>query len=948
MKHKYIFLLFTMSTVFTALIYGQNKIGNNPATINGGSLLELESTSKGLLLPRIPLDDVTKWTLDGIAVNGMLIFADGTGAQAKGIYYWNSTQWSRVINSDELSALIVNYTTVSNSSTGNKLKTTVNGKVADEVSIINAITNTLTGNILETSVNGIKASVDLSPIVTANTTNSLTANDNYTLKSDVNGVISDLTPATGVVAKTLGFDATGKLVNQDASAVAITNDLSISGNTLTTNVNNVSKSANVVNGFTNTLTGNTLETSVNGIKASVDLSPIVTANTTNSLTANDNYTLKSDVNGVISDLTPATGVVAKTLGFDATGKLVNQDASAVAITNDLSISGNTLTTNVNNVSKSANVVNGFTNTLTGNTLETSVNGIKASVDLSPIVTANTTNSLTANDNYTLKSDVNGVISDLTPATGVVAKTLGFDATGKLVNQDASAVAITNDLSISGNTLTTNVNNVSKSANVVNGFTNTLTGNTLETSVNGIKASVDLSPIVAATVTTNANLTGEVTSIGNTTTITDKAVTLAKMNDLSAGSFIGRNSTNAGTPEALDLATVRTMLSIPADASFNIDRNITLPGLSVTGQNLGAGGKTMAQFFEAFFFPAVAATPPTSTLTTTTTTFPYSTWKSWGNPPSSNLSFAWSVTNLSLTDNTDDKAITSIKLKTGVTELANATPTGGNQSGSFTGIPFANTVLDAKTTFTKTYTLEVIDAQPQTVLKNIVLTMSPAIRLAYSVPTLTPATTVYEYDVNNKDITLNWAITPNDENITNISVDGNSTGSTSSTGTQAVTFKTIANGGSVSKAFPLVVTGSIYGAGTAQNSATVSWDNRLYRGTITSPIIPNDGAFTFTDTQVKALASETKLGGNWKSAAGYDFVCGTSGQYVVFAYPDDNVTPVVQYYDSNFNSWMTYTAADLNIISRANFVNQNGYTETNYKIVIVCVQYFGQTVKIRIQ
>jgi len=728
MKHKYIFLLFTMSTVFTALIYGQNKIGNNPATINGGSLLELESTSKGLLLPRIALDDVTKWTLDGIAVNGMLIFADGTGAQAKGIYYWNSTQWSRVTNSDELSALIVNYTTVSNSSTGNKLKTTVNGKVADEVSIINAITNTLTGNILETSVNGIKASVDLSPIVTANTTNSLTANDNFTLKSNVNGVISDLTPATGVIAKTLGFDTTGKLVNQETSANAITNDLSISGNTLTSNVNNVSKSANVVNGITNTLTGNTLETSVNGIKASVDLSPIV----------------------------------------------------------------------------------------------------------------------------------------------------------------------------------------------------------------------------AATVTTNANLTGEVTSIGNATTITDKAVTLAKMNDLSTGSLIGRNTVGAGSPEALDLATVRTMLSIPADASFNIDRNITLPGLSVTGQNLGAGGKTMAQFFEAFFFPAVAATPPASTLTTTTTTFPYSTWKSWGNPPSSNLSFAWSVTNLSLTDNTDDKAITSIKLKTGVTELANVTPTGGNQSGSFTGIPFANTVLDTKTTFTKTYTLEVIDAQPQTMLKNIVLTMSPAIRLTYAVPTLSPSTTVYEYDVNNKAVTLNWSITPNDETITNISVDGTSTGSTSSTGLQAVNFKTIANGGTVSKTFPLIVTGNIYGAGTAQNSAAVSWDNRLYRGTITSSVIPSDGSFAFTDTQIKALSSETKLGGNWKSTAGYDFVCGAGGQYVVFAYPDDAVTPVVQYYDSSFSSWMTYPAADLNIINRMNFVNQNGYTGTNYKVIIVCVQYFGQTVKIRIQ
>lgn len=453
---------------------------------------------------------------------------------------------------------------------------------------------------------------------------------------------------------------------------------------------------------------------------------------------------------------------------------------------------------------------------------------------------------------------------------------------------------------------------------------------------------------AATVTTNANLTGEVTSIGNTTTITNKAVTLAKMNDLPTATLIGRNSANAGTPEAIDIATARTMLSIPADVSFNTDRIITLAGTSVTGRNLGAGGKSMAQFFEAFFFPAVPATPPSCTFTTSTTTFPYSTWKNWGNPPSNKITFDWNITDLSLTDNTDDKAITSIKLKTGVTELANITPTGGNQSGNFSEISFANTIPDPKTTFTKTYTLEVIDAQPQTVLKNIELTMSPATRLIYSAPTLSPNTTVFEYDVNNKAITLNWNITTNDEAITNISVDGISTGSTSSTGTQAVVFKTIANGGSQSKTFPLTVTGDIYGAGLTQNSASVSWDNRLYRGVITSSVIPSDGSFAFTDTQVKALSSETKLGGNWKSTAGYDFVCGAGGQYVVFAYPDDAVTPVVQYYDSSFSSWMTYPAADLNIINRVNFVNQNGYAGSNYKLVIVCVQYFNQTVKIRIQ
>jgi hypothetical protein len=457
--------------------------------------------------------------------------------------------------------------------------------------------------------------------------------------------------------------------------------------------------------------------------------------------------------------------------------------------------------------------------------------------------------------------------------------------------------------------------------------------------------------IASTVTTNANMTGDITSVGNTTTITDKAVTLSKMNDIATARILGRNTAGTGSPEALDAATVKAMLNIADNVSFNIDRPITLSGNNNTGKNLGSGGKTMSQFFEAFFFPSVAATPPTNTFTTTTIplTVPYSTWKNWsgvGNPPSKNIDFSWSVTNNSLTDNSDDKAITSIKLKSGVTELATATPDGSiTQSGVFSTIPFAN-VYAPTSDFSKTYTLEVIDAQPNTVLSNITLTMSKAIQLTYGAPTV--ATTLYEYKNTDESVNVSWSITPNDEIVTAISVDGASAGSTASTGTKAVVLQSVTTGGPVSRTYPLIVTGSIYGAGTSKNTSTVSWANRLYRGAITSSVPPSDGSFSFTDTQIKALSSETKLGGDWKATAGYDFVCGAGGQYVCFAYPDDAATPTVQYYDSNFSSWMTYSAADVTVINRSNFSNQFGYTGTNYKLVFINVQYISATVKIRLQ
>jgi hypothetical protein len=98
--------LFLLLFVLTGMVQAQNKMGDNPTVVQSGSLLELESLTKGLRLPRIALNDISLWTLDGTAVSGMLIYNE-SGTVAKGIYYWNTTlaQWVRVTNATELSAL---------------------------------------------------------------------------------------------------------------------------------------------------------------------------------------------------------------------------------------------------------------------------------------------------------------------------------------------------------------------------------------------------------------------------------------------------------------------------------------------------------------------------------------------------------------------------------------------------------------------------------------------------------------------------------------------------------------------------------------------------------------------------------------------------------------------------------------------------------------------------
>ena len=84
---------------------------------------------------------------------------------------------------------------------------------------------------------------------------------------------------------------------------------------------------------------------------------------------------------------------------------------------------------------------------------------------------------------------------------------------------------------------------------------------------------------AATVTTNANLTGDVTSTGNATTIANSAVTLAKMANLAQDQFIGRTTASTGVPETATItAAARTVLDDTTVAAM-VD---TLWGATSTG------------------------------------------------------------------------------------------------------------------------------------------------------------------------------------------------------------------------------------------------------------------------------------------------------------------------------------------------------------------------------
>ncbi|HMK27877.1 MAG TPA: hypothetical protein VK483_17720 [Chitinophagaceae bacterium] len=88
------------SILLLSVLYtqAQVKIGNNPGTINSNSLLEMESTNKGFLPPRVALNSLSSVSpLSGTVPTGMLVFSTG-GTLMDGYYYWNGSVWVMLAN----------------------------------------------------------------------------------------------------------------------------------------------------------------------------------------------------------------------------------------------------------------------------------------------------------------------------------------------------------------------------------------------------------------------------------------------------------------------------------------------------------------------------------------------------------------------------------------------------------------------------------------------------------------------------------------------------------------------------------------------------------------------------------------------------------------------------------------------------------------------------------
>lgn len=82
---------------FPSFVYAQLKLGDNASTINAASILELESTNKGLVFPRISLATISSSSpLPVSLLEGTVVYntnSSTTGGSGIGLYIWTGSAW---------------------------------------------------------------------------------------------------------------------------------------------------------------------------------------------------------------------------------------------------------------------------------------------------------------------------------------------------------------------------------------------------------------------------------------------------------------------------------------------------------------------------------------------------------------------------------------------------------------------------------------------------------------------------------------------------------------------------------------------------------------------------------------------------------------------------------------------------------------------------------------
>ena len=710
------------------------KFGDNSFTIDSNAVLELESTNKGLLLPRVALTStslIAPLSAGTTLTAGMTVYNTATlNDVTPGFYYYNGTKWVRVAdNSSVPASSITGSLAVANGGTG---ATTAAGALtnlgAQSTSNLSSNVTTNTGSTtMYPSVSAVESYVT-SQVAAATPDASTTVKGKIQLAGDLSGTAASPSIAANAVTSAKILD--GEIVNADISATAAIADTKLATIATAGKVSNSATTATALNTVStivlrddsgNFSAGAITATSFTGNGSGLsNVTSTTNANLTGPITSVGNTTSVASQTGTgtkfVMDTSPTlvTPILGAATGtsLSVSGQLTSTVATGTAplvVTSttpvaNLSIGGNAATaTNATNTGITSDITTTdavfptFVTATSGNLPQKVASTTKLSfVPSTGVLTAtgfsgngsaltgvvattnaNLTGPITSIGNTTSVASQTGTGSTfvmntsptlVTPVLGVATGT-SLSVSGQLtstIETGTAPLVVTSttpvaNLSIGGNAATATLattatnatntgitNDTTTAVAVFPTFVTTNTGN-LPQRVSSTKLSFipttgvltatgfsgNGSALTNVTATTNANLTGVVTSIGNATAIADGALSIAKTSGLQTAidAKVADAINDATTTIAPSQNAVFDALALKANlASPTFTGTPTLPtGTIATTQTAGDNDTSIATtaFVTAALTtsvnsPSVVTKTADYTATTTDSTILYET------------------------------------------------------------------------------------------------------------------------------------------------------------------------------------------------------------------------------------------------------------------------------------------------------------------------------------
>lgn len=345
--------LFSIGVLLCSIITatGQVKIGNNPSIINGDAILELEHTTKGMLLPRLALTSTIAAAPLAAHTAGMIVYNTATtGDVTPGYYFNNGTVWLRITANVGTEPWYAQ--TTGTGATSNIENIYHNGKVGIGLTTVPTQRLEVIGNIkgdrflgYGAGGNSFNSAVGLDALLNNTTGFANEANGYFALTSNTMGYGNTANGANALRSNTIGYLNT-------ANGVSALNNNTAGNNNTANGLNalffNSTGSANTANGYSalynntgdsNTATGATALSSnttgdyntANGY-ASLYFNTIGIRNTADGFQALNNNTAgsRNTANGYASLFANTIGITNTALG-DSSGYSITTGSNNTAI-----------------------------------------------------------------------------------------------------------------------------------------------------------------------------------------------------------------------------------------------------------------------------------------------------------------------------------------------------------------------------------------------------------------------------------------------------------------------------------------------------------------------------------------------------------------------------------------------------------------------------------------